>query len=122
MVRGGEGRRESKGEKREEGRGRGEWKREGGEERGGKGEEEGRREEKGRREDETGGRLAQHHTDKQYTPRHATWISMRHGTHKHTHTRVIYPSSWWDSVPFPLLYLHLITLAMNSSHLADRHI
>ena len=29
--------------------------------------------------------------------------------------RLVHPSSWWDGVPFPLLHVHLITLAKNCS-------
>ena len=83
-----EGKEEEKGERREEGRG-GE-RREEEKARGGEGKE---RREYGSKGGDS--KLAEHHTDKQYTPWqhiHGTWHTQ---THTYTHlSRVVHPSSW----------------------------
>ena len=97
--------------------------------RGEDGNEEGKRERRGReREDETGGKRTSKGGDSKHniTPVQitrqrisGTWHTQ---TYTYTHPSRVIHSSWWDGVLFTLLHFHLITLAKNSSQLADTHI
>ena len=75
-----------------------------------------------RREDGSKGVNSKHKiTQMSSTP--SPWQYIRGTWHTQTYlSRVVHLSSWWDGVLFPLLHVHLITSAYNSSHMADTDI